>query len=254
MAALQESLATLDNSLIDLDNSLAEQGVQIGELDVALSDLQVTRRNFDRFTAALAGALAQMESSSLAAAQVGNLSEARQTTPGSTSATQSSATQFSTQGGQTASPTAGSKTADDARQGSSPTGNDLPVSPATLETHSPLLAEPSVVLSLDVAPDSLVVFLYVDENADGVIDSDENLIAGASVKLISAGGEEMLSTGTVDTAGMLFSELNDGEYAVVVEDVQGFALASANSVTVNVDSQADAGQVVYFAVVTTLAD
>ena len=59
--ALQKSLVTLDASLSELDRSLSDQGIHISELDSAFNDLQITRRNFDLFTAALTEALALME-------------------------------------------------------------------------------------------------------------------------------------------------------------------------------------------------
>ena len=70
VAALHKSLATLDTSLSDLDRSLSDQGIHISELDSAVSDLQVTRRNFDLFTAALTQALAMMDSETSAATPV----------------------------------------------------------------------------------------------------------------------------------------------------------------------------------------
>ena len=116
------------------------------------------------------------------------------------------------------------------------------------------LPAPMIIASEEVAPDALLVYLYVDVNADGVFDSDENFIAGATVTLTAPSGQAMMAAASVDSAGTLFGTLNAGDYIVAVEDVHGYTLSNDSSVTVNVDPEAEAGLVIYFAVVTSLTD
>ena len=229
VAALQKSLSALDTSLAGLDRSLGDQGIHLSELDTAVADLQTTRRNFDLFTAALSQALAQMETGSSAA-----------------------------QGSRPA-PTAASATDADDSQGlklpnASPTSESSTVKPPQLAQLPPDLPEPAIVPSQQVAPDAVLVYLFLDVDADGVFGGDENFIAGATVTLNAPDGEAMLMAVPLDTAGTLFTALAPGDYTVAVEDVHGYLLASKSSVTVYVDPEAEAGQVIYFAVVTSYAD
>lgn len=229
VAALQKSLTALDGSLADLDQSLSDHGIHINELDAAVTDLQTTRRNFDLFTAALSQALAQMESGS-------SSPSARQPAHAAADAARPHDDQ-----------TAGS--------GLLPASSAESTAPPPQEAQpAPDLAEPVTVVSREVAPDALLVYLFVDVDADGAFDDDENLIAGAAVTLIAPDGAEVTTTTPVDSAGALFGALTAGGYTVAVENPRGYALASQNSATVNVDPEAEAGNVVYFAVVTSAAD
>ncbi len=230
VAALQQSLANLDASLTDLDSALTDQGIQLSELDNAVNDLQVTRRNFDLFTAALTDALAQMEAGSST-----DRSESR-------AATRDSRSTSSPQNHDQAAPSAGSGAA------------TRPTSSNTTEQAQTALPEPSAFVSEDVAPDTLIVFLFLDGNADGLFDADENLIAGATVTLTSPDGRPVSPETEVGSAGTRFEELNAGDYTVTVEDVQGYTLASQSSSAITIEPDAEAGQIIYFAVVTTIAD
>ena len=253
VAALQGSLATLDISLADLDQSLSDQGIHLSELDTAVADLQVTRRNFDLFTAALTEALAQMEAASKAAPQSDEVSTARPTDRESARPGESTA-----QGGE-AAPAAVSATLADESQGTVQDNSSTSSNGSTVQAEEqalllPDVPAPAIVASEEVAPDALLVYLYVDVNADGVFDSDENFIAGATVTLTAPSGQAMMGADTVDSAGTLFGALTAGDYIVAVEDVHGYTLTSESSVSVNVDLEAEAGQIIYFAVVTSLAD
>ena len=229
VAALQKSLAALDSSLAGLDQSLSDQGIHVSELDAAVADLETTRRNFDLFTAALADALAQMETASPA-------SRERRPPPADANASGAEDTQGVVPGA------------------SSPTYQEsTPQSSEQLQVP-PNLSEPVIVTSEEVAPDAVLVYLFIDVNADGVYDNEENFIAGATVTLNAPDGEAMLTAAPLDSAGTLFNALKAGHYTVAVEDVHGYLLASESSVTVNVDPEAEAGQVIYFAVVTSFAD
>ena len=218
-----------------------------------MADLQVTRRNFDLFTAALTEALAQMEAASKAAPQSDEVSTARPTDRESARPGESTA-----QGGE-AAPAAVSATLADESQGTVQDNSSTSSNGSTVQAEEqalllPDVPAPAIVASEEVAPDALLVYLYVDVNADGVFDSDENFIAGATVTLTAPSGQAMMAAATVDSAGTLFGTLTSGDYTVAVEDVHGYKLTSENSVSVNVDPEAEAGQAIYFAVVTSLAD
>ena len=222
VAALQQSLTELDASLTDLDRTLSEQGIQLSELDSAVNDLQVTRRNFDLFTAALTDALAQMQTGT-SAAQPESASRPNDRRAAGSEASQASTRATTSQSNEQARPA-------------------LPY------------PEPAFVLSTEVAPDALLVYLFLDVDADGLFDSNENLIAGATVTLTSPDGRTVAAENDVGSAGTRFVELNAGQYTISVEDVQGYTLASQSSAAFTVDPDAEAGHIFYFAVVTTVAD
>lgn len=232
VAALQKSLANLDASLTDLDGALTDQGIQLTELDSAVNDLQLTRRNFDLFTAALTDALSQMEAGSSA-----TQSESGASTRESRSASVS-------QNDENPAASAGSSAS-----------TRPPASQTTAQAQSALPnPEPAVVVSQDVAPDALLVYLFLDVNADGLFDANENLIAGATVTLTSPDGRPVAAESDVGATGTRFEGLNAGNYTITAEDVQGYTLASQSSASVTIDPDAEAGHIIYFAVVTTTSD
>lgn len=230
VAALQGSLAALDNSLTELDRTLNDQGIHLGELDSAVADLQVTRRDFDLFTAALADALALMES---------NASDPQQTGAPS-------------QRSQSLQPSSESPSTDNAGSSISTRTSNAPTETRTQPALA--LPEPVRVVDQDLAPDVLLIYLFLDVNADGTIDSDENLIAGANVILTAPDGRTVAPQINVGSGGALFETLAAGDYTVTVEDVQGYMLASQNTAAITVDPEAGAGQALYFPVVTTAVD
>ena len=237
VAALQKSLAELDASLANLDRSLSDQGIQLSQLDTAVEDLEVTRRNFDLFTAALTDALAQMETGATAAlSDSGGASQRTLSDPSTTGAPRADERQTSDSAGSKIS------TTDTGPQASDSAQPDRPLPP------------PAIVVSDKVAPDALLVYLFLDGNADGLFDADENLIAGATVGLTSPDGRAVAAENSVGSTGTLFEELNGGEFTVSVDDVQGYTLASLNSTTVDIDPEAGSGQIIYFAVITTAGD
>ena len=231
VAALQNSLAALDNSLSELDRTLNDQGIHLGELNSAVEDLQVTRRNFDMFTAALADALALMESS------------ASDPQPQSGAPSERS---------QSSLPSSELPSADNAGPSISIRTSNAPTETRT--QHAPALPEPVRIVDQDLAPDVLRIYLFLDVNADGALDSDENLIAGANVILTASDGRTVAPQINVGFAGTLFETLTAGDYTVTVEDVQGYMLASQNTAAITVDPEAKAGQALYFPVVTTAVD
>ena len=253
VAALQKSLATLDASLTDLDSSLSEQGIHISELDSAVNDFQVTRRNFELFTAALTEALALMETGTSAAARDGDVSTVRPAQD-----KRSSVSDSASQGSQAATSTAGTSPAGNAQAvesvGSTTTSEVSDAQPSAEAQLTQILAEPIAVVSEGVAPDALLVYLFLDGDENGQFDGDENLIAGATVTLTSPDGRNVDAENSVGSAGTLFEELTAGDHTLTVEDVQGYVLASPKSAAVIIDPEAEAGHIIYFAVVTTVGD
>ena len=251
--ALQNSLVTLDASLSELDRSLSDQGIHISELDSAVNDLQITRRNFDLFTAALSEALALMEKGASAAAPYGDASNGRPSQERRTSATDPTSLEK-----QAATSTANTSPADNAQavesSASSTTSDVSGAQTSAKAQQTQILAEPITLISEDVAPDSLLVYLFLDVNANGQFDGDENFIAGATITLTSPDGRAVAAESSVGSAGTLFEELVAGDHKVTVEDVQGYVLASQRNAAVNIDQEADAGHIIYFAVVTTDGD
>ncbi|MDE0071709.1 MAG: hypothetical protein OXO48_18495 [Caldilineaceae bacterium] len=229
VAELEQSFAALDTSLSDLDQSLNDQGIQVAELDAAVADLEATRRNFELFISALTQALTQMESGSVNAQR--------------------------SQPARSALDTSRS----DARQGAetdraAASSSDSPARPSAAGPQPTILLPPQIVNRQDIAPDALLVYLFVDADTDGLYDSDENFIAGATVTLVAPDGAKIMTIAPVASAGTLLETLQEGKYTVSVEDVHGYSLASLNNVSVTVDPTAESGQVIYFAVVTSVSE
>lgn len=205
---LQTSLTDLDAAL---NTAIAEQGGRMDALDESVAALEVTRKNFDTFTAALASALAEM---------------------GAVAAPEAAAEPVS---------------AVEAPAMEAP-AVEAPVAPAVAEESSPIAATvtPAVAAHTDLAGDAVQVILFVDANGDGAMDADEAMLLGATVSLAPAEGEAV-SVASAEN-GALFEALEAGEYTVSLGDVPGYALGGETSATVTVAADAEAGQVVYFAV------
>ncbi len=229
VAELEKSFAALDTSLAGLDQSLSDQGIHVAELDAAVADLEATRRNFELFISALSQALTQMDD---AAASAQRSRPARN---------------------------ANSTDRSDAQQIAEPdraaaSSADSSAQPPPAAQPPTVTLPPEIVARQDISPDALLVYLFVDADADGLYDSDENFIAGATVTLVAPDGAMIMTIAPVASAGTLLESLQDGEYTVSVEDVHGYSLASQNNVTVTVDSSAESGQVIYFAVMTSVSE
>lgn len=207
---LQGSLSTLDASLQALDQEMAQQGVLLQELDV-------TRRNFDTFTAALAQALNQMGAIEAPAAEAVDPAEA-------------SAPVQATGVGEATAPAEATSTA----------------AAAPVDSESESVAMPIVVADPALAADTVAVYLFVDSNADGAMAAEEASLVGATVILTSPQGETI--TGQSTDSGIFFEGLAAGKYTVSVEDALGFTLASDSTATVTVGEESAEGQSVYFPV------
>lgn len=119
---------------------------------------------------------------------------------------------------------------------------------AEMETNQTGAAPvPMIVTSEDVAPDTVLVYLFVDANANSVMDGDEIEVAGTTIALTGPEGESVVAE-TSEDSGARFEELVSGEYTVSVEDALGYELVSASAVAVTINAGAEAGQIVYYAV------
>ncbi|MBI3959281.1 MAG: hypothetical protein HY328_10775 [Chloroflexi bacterium] len=206
ISQLQTSLTDLDASLGSLDTAMAAQGVRMDGLDESVAALDVTRKNFDTFTAALASALSEM--------------------------------------GAVAAPL-------EAASGAEAPAVQAPAAPVTEAAASEpkmiaAAVTSAVAVHTDLAADAVQVILFVDANGDGALDDGEAALVGATVTLTPAEGEAV----SLDSAesGALFEALAVGEYTVSLQDVPGYTLGGETSATVTVEADAEAGQVVYFAV------
>ena len=119
---------------------------------------------------------------------------------------------------------------------------------AEMETNQTGAAPiPMIVTSADVAADTVLVYLFVDANANSVMDGNEIEIAGTTIALTGPEGESVVAE-TSEDRGARFEELVSGEYTVSVEDALGYELVSASAVAVTINTEAEAGQIVYYAV------
>ncbi len=208
-------IGQLQTSLTDLDTALnaamSEQGTRLDGLDESVAALDVTRKNFDTFTAALASALSEMGTIAAPAAEPVNAVEA--------------------------APVAEAPAVDAAAA-------EAVAVPAETEAIAASVTS-AVAVHTDLAADAVQVMLFVDANGDGAMDEGEAALIGATVALTPAEGDPV----TVDSAdtGALFEGLAAGEYTVSLESVPGYAVDGENSASVTVDIDAEAGQVVYFA-------
>ena len=201
------AISQIQGSLIELDDALAQQGTQLEELDV-------TRRNFDAFTAALAEALAEIDAfQAPAAAEAPAVEETSvEAAPAATTA--------------------------------APEAEQAPAEAAPSEAAE--VAMPGVVADASVPANAVRAYLFMDSNGDALMDAEEASLVGATVVLTAPDGETV-SGQTTDT-GVLFEELQPGEYTVDVEDALGFGLMSDSSATVTVAEDGEEGQIVYFPV------
>lgn len=119
---------------------------------------------------------------------------------------------------------------------------------AEMETNQTGAAPiPMIVTSADVAADTVLVYLFVDANANSVMDGNEIEVAGTTIALTGPEGESVVAE-TSEDSGARFEELVSGEYTVSVEDALGYELVSASAVDVTINTEAEAGQIVYYAV------
>lgn len=250
---LRTNLADLDTNLADLDLVLSDQGLRVDDLDSAVAQLDVTRRNFDTFTAALAQALSDMGAVEGLPAPAQSNTSGEGTSTESAPATDASPVQSSAEQPEEAAPAAASETSAAevnpeaaATESSEATSEADPANTtAVAEVQDPSI--PMIVASEDIASDSILAYLFVDDNANGVMDEGEASLVGASLALMPVEGEREMMAETSD-AGGLFENLESGEYTIVVEDALGYELSTSESTMVTVTDEGASGQIVYFPV------
>ena len=203
---LQTSLTDLD---VALKTAMTEQGGRLDSLDESVAALDVTRKNFDTFTAALASALSEMGAVSAPATEPINAVEA--------------------------------PVADAAAV-------EVPAADAAAVEAAPIAALVTVVVAdqADLAADAAQVILFADANGNGTMDADEAALLGATVTLTPAAGDPVSMDST--ETGALFAALTAGEYTVSLDELAGYALGGETSIPLSVAADAEAGQVVYFAI------
>lgn len=203
---LQTSLTDLD---VALKTAMTEQGGRLDSLDESVAALDVTRKNFDTFTAALASALSEMGAVSAPATEPINAVEA--------------------------------PVADAAAV-------EVPAADAAAVEAAPIAALVTVVVAdqADLAADAAQVILFADANGNGTMDADEAALLGATVTLTPAAGDPVSMDST--ETGALFAALTAGEYTVSLDELAGYALGGETSIPLSVAADAQAGQVVYFAI------
>ncbi|MCB0062455.1 MAG: hypothetical protein KDE19_10080 [Caldilineaceae bacterium] len=206
-ASVQQQLGAVETAL---RGELATQGGDLSTLNESVDTLQVTRQQFDVFMGALSSALNDMQEMTPNSPGVAPVEAAPADAPAETN-------------------TITTDTAADAE------------SPATE------MAVPQVTQSADVATDAIAVYLFVDENGDGLLDDSETNLIGIPVSLQADSGESVASQESSD-AGVLFSDLAAGDYQVMVDDTLGYTLLSASTVSVTVAEDAAEGTVVYIPV------
>ena len=213
---LQTSLTDLD---IALKTAMTEQGGRLDSLDESVAALDVTRKNFDTFTAALASALSEMGAVSAPATEPINAVEAP-----------------------VADAAAVEVPAADAA------AVEAPAADAAAVEAAPIAALVTVVVAdqADLAADAAQVILFADANGNGTMDADEAALLGATVTLTPAAGDPVSMDST--ETGALFAALTAGEYTVSLDELAGYALGGETSIPLSVAADAQAGQVVYFAI------
>lgn len=104
----------------------------------------------------------------------------------------------------------------------------------------------TVASSEQVAANSIAVLLFSDSNADGLLSNTDQLLTGMNISLQDSSGETLASTETTD-AGLIFENLEPGDYTVVVEGGQGLDMETVE-VAATVDDGDDTGLLIYIPV------
>lgn len=247
-------LTQIQGNLNEVNSTLSDQNIHLSELDDAVATLDVTRKNFDVFTSALAQALAEMgvETTAQPTPAAGETGAAAPSeapaaaTPeaatGTTAQENSAAPAATAEGTASAEAVATSEATAQASSAESTTAAEG----STAGSDTAAVA-PSVVSSSDVAADAVLVYFFNDANHNGVMDEDEASLVGLTVALNGVDSTESTTAETGDS-GALFENLAAGEYTVAVEDSLGYNVAGDGEVNVTVPEAGEEGQIVYFPV------
>jgi hypothetical protein len=203
----------------------ASMNGELSTLSGAVTQLDQTRQQFDLFMGALSDAMAQMSE-----IQAGNTDEAPSTETTDAAVAQPEAAAETTDAAvaQTEASTEEADAATDAAV--------AVAEPAAAESALPALTAAN---SAEVAAGALSVVFFVDANANGTLDEGETPVEDATVTVTDSAGS------VVAGEGLLFSDLNAGDYSVTVQETPGFTLLTTPDVTVQVTEGATEGQVIY---------
>ncbi|MEZ4830953.1 MAG: hypothetical protein R2873_02940 [Caldilineaceae bacterium] len=135
----------MQTSLSALDASLTALDEQVSSQGVAMAELEVTRRNFGHLTAALSQALSEMNAMQAEEAEAAAPMEA-------------------------------------VAVAEAPAAEEAPVAEAAAEEApaAEAMAMPMVVSEAALAANSVAAYLFVDNNADGMLNDDEEALVGAT--------------------------------------------------------------------------
>lgn len=106
---------------------------------------------------------------------------------------------------------------------------------------------PQIEQSGELAANAIAVLLFVDEDGNGIMGENETNLIGLPVSLQDESGTTVQTQESGD-AGVLFSELEAGDYQLTVEDTLGYTLASEATANVTVDAEGTEGTIIYIPV------
>lgn len=105
-------------------------------------------------------------------------------------------------------------------------------------------SEPVTEAAVSVPVGDVEVLLFADENGNGTMDPGEANQAGITISLLNADDEVAATLESTDS-GLVFEDLEPGEYQLVLEDNGGYATLSELDVLFSVPADAETGQIVY---------
>ncbi len=107
-------------------------------------------------------------------------------------------------------------------------------------------AAPDTATAVTAAAPAATVVLFVDENDNGAFDAGEPVVSGAQVIVLDAAGKA-LAEAVATADGATLEGLEPGQYALSIENLDGYALAVEGPASLTVD--AGDGQTLYLPVV-----
>lgn len=219
-AALQQQLGSVETAL---RNEIATQSEDLSVINDAVETLQITRQQFNHFTEALNAALADMQAMDPSAAPA----------PVAEPATEE--------------PAAEEESAASAAE-ETVTGEEMDAEPASDTAESTaVVTSTQVMSSTDLAAGTIAVLLFVDEDGNGTLGDSETNLIGIPVSLLDSEGT-VIDTQESSDAGVAFTGLETGVYAVTVDDTLGYELLGESTVDVAIGEEATEGMVVYMPV------
>lgn len=112
------------------------------------------------------------------------------------------------------------------------------------ETAVAAAGEPVVESAVSVPVGDVEVILFVDENGNGTMDPGESNQPGITVSLLNA-DESVVATLESTDSGLVFENLEPGDYQLVLEDNGGYAALDGLDTSFSVPADAETGQILY---------